>query len=124
MEAGSNVMGLFRTRGWTTIIADVMIDTVLFMLSLGVACLIGILSLVIGASMQVNDEATLLSAFLLGLLIGYGICATLFSLVSSGVNTVIVCFAEAPNEFQMNHPELSERMRASWRQAWPNDFRY
>ena len=43
------------------------------------------------------------------------------SVVSSAVNTVIVCFAEAPNEFQMNHPELSNEMRAGWRQAWPEE---
>jgi len=46
------------------------------------------------------------------------------SVVGSAVNTVIVCFAEAPNEFQRNHPELSEEMRATWRQAWPVECGY
>ena len=36
MEAGHSVMTLFRNRGWTTIITDIMVDTVLFMVSLGV----------------------------------------------------------------------------------------
>jgi hypothetical protein len=51
-------------------------------------------------------------------------CSTLFSLVSSAVNTVIVCYAEAPAEFQQNHPQLSEQMRISWRQAYPVECHY
>jgi hypothetical protein len=46
--------------------------------------------------------------------------ATIFmSIVASAVNTVIVCFAEAPAEFETNHPALSAQMRAAWTQAWP-----
>ena len=43
----------------------------------------------------------------------------MMSVVGSAVNTVIVCFAEAPAEFEANHPELSREMRMTWRQAWP-----
>lgn len=124
MEAGKNVMTLFRNRGWTAIIADMMIDTVLFMVSLGVGLLVGLLSVVIGAIAGQGDGATMIIAFLVGCMMGYAIAATLFSLVGSAVNTVIVCYAEAPNEFQANHPELSNRMRETWRQAWPNEFNY
>ncbi|KAL7579701.1 hypothetical protein ACA910_021846 [Epithemia clementina (nom. ined.)] len=124
MDAGSKVMNLFRTRGWTSIITDVMVDNALFMLSLGVALLVATMAVVICASMQGHDKATLISSFLFGLLIGYGVCATLFALVSSAVNTVIVCFAEAPNEFHTNYPQLSERMPDSWQQAWPGNFNY
>ena len=124
MEAGKNVMTLFRSRGWTAIIADMMIDTVLFMVSLGVGLLIGILSVGVAAVMGQGFGATTLISFLIGCMVGYAISATLFSVVSSATNTVIVCYAEAPNEFQANHPELSNRMRDSWRQAWPNEFNY
>jgi hypothetical protein len=58
------------------------------------------------------------------MLIGFVISSTLFSLVSSAVNSVIVCYAEAPAEFQANHPQLSEQMRAAWREAYPVDFHY
>jgi hypothetical protein len=60
----------------------------------------------------------------IGFVLGWVMCATLFSIVSSAVNTVIVCYAESPNEFQANHPQLSNHMRAAWRQAWPVEFRY
>jgi hypothetical protein len=124
MEAGAQVMSLFRQRGWTSIITDLMVDTVLFMVSIGVGALTTLLAVLIGAAMGLGAAGTLGAAGLLGFFIGYGMCATLFSVVSSAVNTVVVCYAEAPNEFQVNHPELSVRMRDSWRQAWPVEFGY
>lgn len=50
---------------------------------------------------------------------GFLISSILMSVVGSAVNTVIVCFAESPAEFEQNHPHLSAEMRAAWRQAWP-----
>jgi len=44
------------------------------------------------------------------------------SVVSSAVNTVIVCFAEAPREFQQNHPQLSAEMCEAWQNAWPGSI--
>lgn len=123
LAAGRSVMDLFRARGWTTIITDYMVDTVLSMMSIGVGLLMGILALIIGAAMG-QTRATLGMAFVLGFIVGYAVCAVLFSVVSSAVNSVIVLYAEAPNEFQVNHPELSSKMRAAWRQAWPNEFSY
>lgn len=54
--------------------------------------------------------------FVIGLLLA----SITMGVVSSGVNTVIVCFAEAPNEFQVNHPTLSDEMRTAWRGAYPD----
>jgi len=44
------------------------------------------------------------------------------SIVASAVNTVIVCFAEAPEEFQLNHPRLSDELRAAWQDMYPSEF--
>lgn len=63
-------------------------------------------------------------SFSVGFMMGALFASTLLGVVSSAVNTVIVCYAEAPNEFQQNHPQLSEDMRLAWRQAWPQDFNY
>ncbi len=52
-------------------------------------------------------------------LVGYMFATIFMSIVASAVNTVIVCFAEAPAEFETNHPALSAQMRAAWTQAWP-----
>ena len=52
-------------------------------------------------------------------LIGLVIAAILLSVVDSSVNTVLVSFAEAPMEFQENHPQLSSEMRDAWRKVYP-----
>jgi hypothetical protein len=122
--AGDSVMSLFIFRGWTTIFADALVDTVLLIVSLGVALMIGVTALFIGLAMGTQDTGPLITAFALGFIIGYATCATLLSIVSSAVNTVIVLYAEAPNEFQHNHPELSAHMCMAWRQAWPIEFNY
>ena len=49
------------------------------------------------------------------------VSAVMFSVVDSSVNTVIVCFAEGPAEFETNHPELSEEMREGWRKVYPEE---
>lgn len=46
------------------------------------------------------------------------------SVVSSGVNTVLVCFAEAPGELRQNHPRLSNQMVRAWRLVYPEEFSY
>jgi len=114
---------LFQARGWTSIIADYLVDTVLMMVSICVGILTGIIGAFVGNLMQ-QDGAVMTGAFLVGATIGFVLCSTLFGLVSSAVNTVIVCFAEAPAEFQSNHPQLSQQMILAWREAYPNEFRY
>lgn len=54
----------------------------------------------------------------------YFFSVTKMSVVASAVDTVIVCFAEAPHEFQMNYPQLSEQMVEAWRRTYPQEFVY
>lgn len=43
----------------------------------------------------------------------------LLGVVGSAVNTVLVCFAAGPFEFDKNHPRLSREMREVWsQQVW------
>jgi hypothetical protein len=56
----------------------------------------------------------------IGLLVGFIFSSILLSVVASAVNTVIVCYAEAPAEFEANHPHLSAKMRHAWSEAWPD----
>lgn len=118
-----NVLNLFQTRGWTAIIADTLVDTVLMMVSFCVGILTGLMGLAVAAAMQ-QGSGTLAGAFFVGLLVGFVFCSTLFGLISSGVNAVIVLFAESPAEFAANHPQLSQEMLQSWRQAYPMEFQY
>ena len=93
------------------------------MVSLCVGVITGIVGALLGILMEQNG-AVVVGAFLIGAAIGFVLCSTLFGLVSSAVNAVIVCFAEAPAEFQSNHPVLSHQMITAWREAYPTEFGY
>jgi hypothetical protein len=45
--------------------------------------------------------------------------SVLFGIIVGSVNTVIVCFAASPVDFEQNHPKLSHEMRSAWREVWP-----
>lgn len=121
VEAAKNVMTLFKARGWTAIITDYMVDRVLLMISFGNGLLSGALAAGISYTLQLNLEGI---AFGVGFLVGLILTSVVLSVVGSGVNTVIVCYAEDPATFEINHFDLSMRMRSSWREAFPNDFNY
>ena len=123
MEASINVVQLFKSRGWSAIIADTMVDTVLFMLSLCGGLATGIIGVIMASAMSQGVE-TLAGAFIAGFLMGSVLSSTLFGLVSSATNAVIVLFAEAPQEFNQNHPMLSAQMCQAWAQVYPNEFNF
>ena len=125
LDAGRNVMSLFQQKGWTVVITDDLADNVLFMMSVAIGLATGLLGIVIGAMDQqmflnMGFESFVGPAFFMAFLTGFLIASILMSVVGSAVNTVIVCFAEAPREFEQNHPSLSARVRAAWTQAWPS----
>ena len=126
VEAGKNVMNLFKSRGWTTIITDHLAQSVLTLVSVGVGLITGITSLIFSRThgMVFGDELGASSAaFFIGFTTGLVLTSTLMSLVSAAVNTVIVCYADAPAEFRVNHPKHSDDMQEGWATAWPEQFR-
>jgi hypothetical protein len=40
------------------------------------------------------------------------------AMVESAVDTIVVCFAEAPEDFEINHPDHCRRMKSAWRQVF------
>jgi hypothetical protein len=63
MESGMNVMALFRNRGWTAIVADMLVDTVLLMVSLGVGVLTGLVGIFFASAMLLG-QASMVITFL------------------------------------------------------------
>jgi len=123
MEAGKNVFTLFKNRGWDAIIADDLVSNVLFLVSLVVGGISGVVGLIVETSTDFFDSADDSAlAILLGFIVGLVICSILMSTIGSAVNTVIVLFAEAPAEFEQNYPDLSQQMRAAWLGAFPGQF--
>jgi len=121
VDAAKNVITLFKSRGWTVIITDYMVDRVLMMISFGNGLITGGLAAAISYMFNLNLEGV---AFLVGFVVGMLLSIVVLGVVGSGVNTVIVCYAEDPATFEINHYELSMRMRDTWRSAFPNDFSY
>jgi len=124
VQAGREVVQLFQNKGWTVIITDDLTDRVLMMVSIGVGVLTGFAGLAITLADQsifgnLNVENVPAAGFLVGFLVGVVFSSILMSVVGSAINTVIVCFAESPAEFEVNHPQLSAEMRSSWASAWP-----
>ena len=122
LEAGRGSTELFRKRGWKTIVTDDLIPNVLFIASLVIGGVTGCFGLLIEAVdgfnfTNLHNPAT--TAFLIGAVVGLVLSSVLFSVISSSVCAVIVCFAGNPVEFQKNHPKLSDEMRSAWREVWP-----
>uniref|UniRef100_A0A7S0CL65 Choline transporter-like protein n=1 Tax=Proboscia inermis TaxID=420281 RepID=A0A7S0CL65_9STRA len=115
-------MTLFKNKGWDVIIADDLIGGVLVLVSIVVGGLTGGIAVFIESQNDWFDnfeEVATWIAFIIGAVIGLVVCFILMGTVSSSVNSVIVLFAEAPSEFQENHPELSNKMRAAYLAAHP-----
>jgi hypothetical protein len=124
--AGKMVMDLFHSRGWSSVISFDLVSGALFMASVMVGLLSGICGVIIRTSFpswfaQLGDSAGMV-VFWISFLVGLLLTSIMMSIVASAVNTVIVCFAEAPNEFQMNHPRLSDELRVAWRSMYPEEF--
>lgn len=125
IEAGRNVIQLFQQKGYSTIITDDINERVLLMMKLGVGALTGLVGMLVAMADQSLldglglDEGVGIAAFFVSFVVGLVFCGILMSVVGSSVNTVIVCFAESPAEFEANHPDLSREMRSAWIQSWP-----
>lgn len=128
MEAGKNVMTLFRQRGWDAIIVDDLVDNCLFLVALMLGCLMGSFGLVMEATTEwfdgfVTGNVSLgLVAFLLCFLVGLIVGSITLSIVGSAVNATVVLFAEAPAEFSSNYPTLSSQMNEAYVKAYPDLF--
>jgi hypothetical protein len=113
IEAGKNVIQLFKQRGWTTIISDTLVHRMLGMMCFGIG-LINALVAALLTLMETRDGAvigvTAFSAFVVGILLS----SLVFQIVGSSVDTIIVLYAEAPNECQQNHPDLARDMNETW----------
>jgi len=119
--AGKQVSVLFRARGWDVIINDNLVSRSLSMMSLFVSLITGLFGLLLGLFLL--GPAGAVQAFFLGFVLGGSSSQILFGVVSSAVNTVVVCFAESPNQLKENDhdPEHFRGLVEAWRKAYPNE---
>lgn len=126
LTAGKRVMTLFSERGWTVIINDSMILRVLNLVSLMIAAMTGCIGVLLAnanhswiSEFGASANAT---AFFVPFVVGLAVASILMNVIASAVDTVVVAFAEAPLEFERNHPGLSAQMVSAWRQCYPDEF--
>lgn len=124
IEAGKGVMALFEAKGFSTVITDDLVGNALSLASVVVGLLAGLVGMIPAAANPdmfagIPEGAVTIVGFFIGFLVGMVVSSIMMSVVASSVNTVIVCFAEGPAEFQENHPSLSQEMREAWYQAYP-----
>jgi hypothetical protein len=120
LTAGKEVTTLFRARGWSVIINDHLVARSLSMMSLLIGLITGLVGVILG--LVFLGPLWAVPAFFLGSILGGASCEILFGVVTSAVNTVVVCFAESPNQLQENHdPQLSQDLVQAWRKAYPQD---
>jgi hypothetical protein len=131
-EAGPKVLQLFSNRGWSTLINDQLVYRVLNWMSLVMGILNGVLASGIvslfPSFLKFDDDnddsqANVWISFFVGAFIGTILSNLLLNIIASAVDTVLVCFAEAPMEFRQNHPSLCGKMEQAWLDTFPNEYR-
>jgi len=128
-DSGSKASQLFEARGWTHVVSDDLIMTVMAMSSMiiggSTACLGLIVEEVDGYSFtSLNKPIT--TAFFIGLFVGFFLSSAFLSIIEGSVSAILVCYASAPVEFHANHHKLSEEMKSAWKHFWlqkPNNAR-
>jgi len=122
-EAGERAYQLFATREWLEVVKDNLIKNTLLIASIVIGGSTGTFA-VVAEEMDGYDFTSFhrpaMPAFIVGSVLGYVLSNTLMlGVVGSAVNTVLVCFAAGPFEFDQNHPRLSREMREAWtQQVW------
>mmetsp|Transcript_20000 Transcript_20000/g.30892 ORF Transcript_20000/g.30892 Transcript_20000/m.30892 type:complete len:515 (-) Transcript_20000:158-1702(-) len=125
LEAGKNVMTLFRARGWTTIVNDNLLSNTLGLVSLVIGGLSGCLGIILDeinpSWLSLFEDQSHKIAFVIAFLIGIVVATLLMSIVASAVDTTLVLFAEKPRELVANYPDLSTQMTEAWKEAYPEE---
>ncbi|KAG7355035.1 plasma-membrane choline transporter family protein [Nitzschia inconspicua] len=120
ITAGTKVSNLFQDRGWSNIINHQLIGRALAMMSILIGFVCGAVGTLVGFIFLGPLGA--LPTFFIGMVLGGLSCNILFGVVVSAVNTIVVCFAESPNELLRNHPpELYRELVEAWRKAYPQE---
>jgi hypothetical protein len=125
VTAGRKVITLFQERGWTTIISDNLVARVLVLVCMAIGAVTGLVGMLLHsvtgwATASLGEDANV-AVFFICFLIGISLSTITLGVVYSATNTVIVLFAEAPLEFETNHPRLCQNMMQAWRQVYPNE---
>jgi len=122
-EAGDRALQLFEAREWLDVVSDNLIESVLVIASIIIGGSTGTFAVVAEETDGYDFTSfhkPVMTAFVVGSVIGYVLSnILLLGVVGSAVNTILVCFAAGPFDFDKNHQLLSREMREAWsNQVW------
>lgn len=126
ITAGRKALELFQSRGWSVIINDNLVYRMLMLVSIVVGAISGLVGMFLAdlsgwADPLFGADFVHLPMFLICFGIGFSLASILMGVVISACDSVIVCFAEAPGEFETHHPALHRNMVNAWRQVYPEE---
>lgn len=123
-KAGASVFQLFKSRGWTALINDDLIDNTLVLCSVmigalcaGIGCL-GVFAEVY--SFSVDKKEVYIIMAIIGFLVGFSTALIVMSVIDSSVCTIFVCFADDPAALQNTHPEEYSEILQAWTTFHPH----
>lgn len=120
-SAAKNTTELFRNKGWDDVVDNYLATNIMFMANMAVGLLTAVCGLAFGAfeytimwSSGFTNPTT--EGFLVGFLVGFLMSSILLSVVTATINTLVICLAEQPVRFKVNHPDLSDKLEGAWSQ--------
>jgi hypothetical protein len=136
LDSGKRATELFRERGFTTLVENGLVNYVLKVSCITVVgiftgCMAVLLDHIVSKLLNPPDadfESFLFGpltawrywAFAIGFLCGFHVSFVMANVVKGGINTLIVCWADEPETFAMNHPIFTDEMAEIWCQAFPD----
>jgi len=125
-EGGEKAIQLFEAREWMDIARDTLIQNILLMTCIVIGGLTGMVSILfeeVDGYEFTSLHKPIMTSFLIGFFLGFILSNILLvGLAGGAVNTILVCFAAEPFEFDRIHPHLSREMREVWsQQVWEPD---
>lgn len=113
IESSRAVATLFTQKGWTALVNDDIVDSMLFCCN----CAVGLLCMLVGYMYGLSvglDSANCSLLTVLGLVGGMMMSMVVSRIMSSAVATVFVCFAEDHTALEVTHPEDYKMLSDAW----------
>jgi hypothetical protein len=126
VTAGRKALELFQSRGWSSIISDNLVYRILLLACVVVGAISGLAGMLLAdlsgwADPLFGADYVHAPMFFISFGIGFSLSFILMGVIISAVDSVIVCFAEAPGEFETHHPALHRNMVNAWREVYPQE---
>jgi len=119
-EAGGKVRTLFAQSFWDSVANENLIDWAFSLCCLANALICAAAGAIAGHFISSSDNNMLILLGALGFIMGYFFMFMQCSILTSGVVTVYICFAENKMALMKNHPEEYTRLTQAWDSKYPN----